>query len=255
MRMKTPCRGMACKHNQCFDATSYLQLQEQAPQWECPQCNKSVPWDQLVIDHYILDILKNTSADTEQVTVEPDGQWHLGQTHSSTPATGSRKRKADATPDFDDDDDLVVLDDFELPKTNGTAVSSTLTPSSVRTPPVNARESSAAMSQRSASKRPRQEVIDLTLSDDEDDQEARPAVKRTSTNQTSSLPGLSSMAAFRPRPPDAAASPPNRYQFTLPPPNSLPSFNFSSSFGTNGDFNGGFGGYNTTNGGNNGSTF
>jgi hypothetical protein len=206
------------------------------------------------VDHYILDILHNTSADTEQVTVEPDGRWHLNQTHSSTPATGSRKRKADATPDFDDDD-LIVLDDFQPSKTNGTTVSSTLTASSIRTPPLNAREGSATMSQRSASKRPRQEVIDLTLSDDEEDQDARPAVKRTSTNQTTSLPGLTALATFRPRPPDAAASPPNRYQFTLPPPDSLPSFNFSSSFGTNGDFNGGFGGYNTTNGGNNGSTF
>lgn len=50
MRLKTPCRGLSCNHIQCFDATSYLQLQEQGPQWLCPICNKPVPFDQLAVD-------------------------------------------------------------------------------------------------------------------------------------------------------------------------------------------------------------
>lgn len=50
MRLSKPCRGLNCGHIQCFDATSYLQLQEQGPQWLCPICSKSVPFDQLAID-------------------------------------------------------------------------------------------------------------------------------------------------------------------------------------------------------------
>jgi E3 SUMO-protein ligase PIAS1 len=50
MRLKVPCRGLGCNHIQCFDATSYLQLQEQGPQWICPICNKPAPYDQLAID-------------------------------------------------------------------------------------------------------------------------------------------------------------------------------------------------------------
>ncbi len=50
MRLVTPCRGLSCTHIQCFDATSYLQLQEQGPQWLCPICNKSVPFGQLAVD-------------------------------------------------------------------------------------------------------------------------------------------------------------------------------------------------------------
>lgn len=50
MRLKTPCRSISCSHVQCFDATSYLQLQEQGPQWVCPICNKSATYDQLAID-------------------------------------------------------------------------------------------------------------------------------------------------------------------------------------------------------------
>ena len=50
MRLETPCRGTQCSHIQCFDATSYLQLQEQGPQWFCPICNKPVPFEQLAVD-------------------------------------------------------------------------------------------------------------------------------------------------------------------------------------------------------------
>lgn len=50
MRLEVPCRSLSCTHLQCFDATSYLQLQEQGPQWLCPICNKSAPFDQLAVD-------------------------------------------------------------------------------------------------------------------------------------------------------------------------------------------------------------
>jgi hypothetical protein len=50
LRMELPCRSVACKHNQCFDATSYLQLQEQGPTWLCPICNNSAPFDTLAVD-------------------------------------------------------------------------------------------------------------------------------------------------------------------------------------------------------------
>lgn len=248
-RLQTPCRGTGCKHNQCFDATSYLQLQEQAPTWTCPQCNKPVPWHQLMLDHYVLDILNNTSEDTEQVTVEPDGSWHMGEVKSNP----IKKRKLNATPDSDDED--LVLIEGSRPVSNG-HITQTLTPSSVRTPTINGREDSVATSntQRSASKRPRKEVIDLTLSDDDEDQDARPAVKRNSTN-TSQINGQpfgsttmnSTLPAFRPRPPDPPQSiNNNRYQFNLPPLHSTQSFNFHSSpFGGSGS--GTYGG----NGGNN----
>lgn len=50
MRLQTACRAYGCSHVQCFDATSYLQLQEQGPQWVCPICNKPAPYEQLAID-------------------------------------------------------------------------------------------------------------------------------------------------------------------------------------------------------------
>ena len=48
--LKRPCRGLSCTHIQCFDALSYLQLQEQGPQWLCPICNNPAPFEQLAVD-------------------------------------------------------------------------------------------------------------------------------------------------------------------------------------------------------------
>ena len=50
MRLDVPVRGTKCTHLQCFDITSYLQLQEQGPQWSCPVCSKSTPFEQLAVD-------------------------------------------------------------------------------------------------------------------------------------------------------------------------------------------------------------
>lgn len=50
MRLSLPCRGMGCSHIRCFDCTSYLQLQEQGPQWVCPICNGPAPFEQLAVD-------------------------------------------------------------------------------------------------------------------------------------------------------------------------------------------------------------
>src|ERR1700712_3250838 len=49
-RIAVPCRSTICTHNQCFDASSFLQLQEQAPTWTCPICNKVVAFEGLAVD-------------------------------------------------------------------------------------------------------------------------------------------------------------------------------------------------------------
>ncbi|KHJ31093.1 putative miz zinc finger protein [Erysiphe necator] len=77
MRIDLPCRSFACRHMQCFDATSYLQLQEQGPTWSCPICNSPAPYESLAIDEYVQNILKGTPRHVEQVTIEPDGKWEL----------------------------------------------------------------------------------------------------------------------------------------------------------------------------------
>lgn len=42
-RITLPARGHDCKHIQCFDLESYLQLNAERGSWRCPVC-KWVPW-------------------------------------------------------------------------------------------------------------------------------------------------------------------------------------------------------------------
>ena len=50
LRIDLPCRSTVCLHVQCFDATSFLQLQQQAPTWTCPICNKIISFEALAVD-------------------------------------------------------------------------------------------------------------------------------------------------------------------------------------------------------------
>lgn len=174
-RLKVPCRGMACNHIQCFDANSFMQLQEQGPTWNCPICYKSAPFENLAIDEYVQEVLDKTPQSVEQVTIEPDGRWRTKAEDSEPnrvqPAVGSR---------IDDDDDLSILSDSHgfsngiggAPLTIRNAMS---TPNrsllSGGTPNGGSRETPST--QRSGSNKRPAEVIDLTLSSDEEEEPPR----------------------------------------------------------------------------------
>ncbi|KAG6088667.1 hypothetical protein E4U30_001878 [Claviceps sp. LM220 group G6] len=172
MRLDVPCRSLSCTHIQCFDATSYLQLQEQGPQWLCPICNKSAPFEQLAVDEYVRDIITNTSKDLETAVIEPNGRW-------STKTLTEQAAKGTA---FEDDDELeiseinVIPQRLETPKTHAPIIG---------TPASTGRDSTASASRAGtySAKRPASAVIDLTLSsdDDDDDEPTRRPRKRQNT--------------------------------------------------------------------------
>ena len=56
LRIDVPCRSSVCSHNQCFDASSFLQLQEQAPTWTCPVCNKAAAYEHLQVDQSVIHL-------------------------------------------------------------------------------------------------------------------------------------------------------------------------------------------------------
>lgn len=175
MRLEVPCRSLSCTHLQCFDATSYLQLQEQGPQWLCPICNKSAPFDQLAVDGYVKAILEKTPKSLETVTIEPNGKW------SSKPPNedSSPSRPRGAALEDDEDDELEVSEiiiggrRLETPRKLSHY---TDTPSS------GGRDHSSTAPRGSHSaKRPAPAVIDLTLSSDDEEPIQRPS-KRQHTN-------------------------------------------------------------------------
>lgn len=65
MRIQIPCRGSSCEHLGCFDLETYLSMQEQAPQWECPLCSKKAPFSDLAVDEYVnCGVLKSEANST-----------------------------------------------------------------------------------------------------------------------------------------------------------------------------------------------
>ncbi|KAI0512689.1 PINIT domain-containing protein [Xylaria bambusicola] len=168
-RLSTPCRSVLCQHIQCFDAASYLQLQEQGPQWLCPICNQAAPFENLAVDEYVRDILENTADATEQVTIEPDGRWSAQKTET----VPKKSRHSNAKTSIDVEDDVsVVTDNLSHSNGYGSTPHPYATPirtfMSGETPGPSSREPSGAP-RSGGTKRPAPEVIDLTLDSDEDD--------------------------------------------------------------------------------------
>ncbi|KAK9455765.1 PINIT domain-containing protein [Dipodascopsis uninucleata] len=163
-RIQIPIRSIRCSHVQCFDATSYIQLQEQAETWQCPICNIFAPLEDIAIDSYVDDILKNTSKDADSVEIDPTGIWK-----PPLPSV------LDASDDEDsDNDEGTPPADWETNK------------------PVELRESSA----RSTPSTFRQSnVIDLTLSDEEDEPAATAHTQRATSQPQLSHPQASSQYA------------------------------------------------------------
>ena len=179
LRIDLPCRSDVCTHNQCYDALSFLQLQEQAPTWTCPICNKSVQFESLRIDGFVIccllwtvinqcryfsEILSSCPRSVEQVTIEPNGKWS-----PVVPEGNAGHKRAASSDGQNDDEDLVEIQ--EPPRLSEIRNHSVWTPPTMsRTPPHSSREPSINSSTtRSSAKRPVSAVIDLTNSSDEEE--------------------------------------------------------------------------------------
>lgn len=146
----------------------------------------------ITLTRYVEDILDSTPRATEQVTVEPNGDWHpIG-----IEQTGQRSPSADD----DDDEDLVeVREPSRLPSMRQSSLAQ---PNSyLRTPPISAssreQSTSSARPTSNGSKRPAAQTIDLTLSSD--DEETRPPPKRQMTSNPLATP-VPDLPGHRPMP-------------------------------------------------------
>ncbi|KAH6594335.1 hypothetical protein BASA61_004023 [Batrachochytrium salamandrivorans] len=116
-RITLPMRSLSCLHIQCFDCETFLSVNQQLPTWECPICYRSAPYSSLFIDGYLKDILTEVG-DVEYVEVTPDGIWRLpgGSNSNVTPAkrqivSGSALLTPGDMEMFviDDDDDIGIV--------------------------------------------------------------------------------------------------------------------------------------------------
>ncbi|XP_036103194.1 zinc finger MIZ domain-containing protein 2 isoform X2 [Molossus molossus] len=75
-RIQLPARGHDCRHIQCFDLESYLQLNCERGTWRCPVCNKTALLEGLEVDQYMLGILIYIqNSDYEEITIDPSCSW------------------------------------------------------------------------------------------------------------------------------------------------------------------------------------
>lgn len=231
LRIALPVRSTVCKHNQCFDGSMFLQLQDQAPQWSCPVCSKSVQYDSLCIDKYFEDILRNTSSSIEKVEIQPNGEWKVIKDEEDVqPHSAVKAGRAPYDDDFDDDD-LIDITDEQIKQPNGAialpaaraahAMPSPAFP--MNTPPLSSRDVSRAPSMASTQvgvKRPASAVIDLTFSDDEDDDPPRSAKRHTTSTHHGSSHSHSTPSSFPdPRFPSFSAGQNHAADSSRPPSN------------------------------------
>lgn len=75
MKIEIPVRGRGCNHLQCFDLSSYLQVNKQTrvfnARWKCPECPLLIRPEDLLIDSVMLTYLSQYS-DVDDIMINPD---------------------------------------------------------------------------------------------------------------------------------------------------------------------------------------
>lgn len=75
VRMSVPCKATTCDHLPCFDALTYLQMNEKKYSWQCPVCYNKAHYSDLRIDGFFRSILETTPPDVTEIILEPNGNW------------------------------------------------------------------------------------------------------------------------------------------------------------------------------------
>jgi len=116
MRMRVPCRPQTCSHLQCFDAATFLQMNERKPTWNCPVCDSKAFYNDLLIDGYFQEVLesKELPEDENDIILEADGSWKpvpKEEDKDQAKAAEAEQKKAEEKEvdciDLSDDDELV----------------------------------------------------------------------------------------------------------------------------------------------------
>ncbi|XP_031415547.1 E3 SUMO-protein ligase PIAS4b isoform X3 [Clupea harengus] len=74
-RLRVPCRGSGCAHLQCFDALTYVELNNMKPTWMCPVCDRPAPFTLLTIDGLLSSILVTAEESVVEIEFVADGSW------------------------------------------------------------------------------------------------------------------------------------------------------------------------------------
>lgn len=109
IRINTPCVSIHCTHLQCFDALTFLKMNERKPSWSCPVCNKATKFDDLIIDGYFRNILSSDKLDGNEISLYQDGSWE-NLSVTTTEKKNSDSKAIVVTDDINyEDDDISII--------------------------------------------------------------------------------------------------------------------------------------------------
>ncbi|KAG7956494.1 hypothetical protein I3843_11G126300 [Carya illinoinensis] len=74
-RIRTPVKGLSCKHLQCFDFDNFLDINSRRPSWRCPHCNQYVCNMEIRIDQNMVKVLREVGENVDEVIISADGSW------------------------------------------------------------------------------------------------------------------------------------------------------------------------------------
>lgn len=166
-RMAYPCRATTCKHLQCFDANLFLLMNERKPTFVCPVCNKHLKFNDLCIDGYFMDVIKNLSIDSgNEIELYPDGTWvpaiKIKSETENVEPPAKKLKPSDSTSKINTDGNAGANETIDL---DDDIIIEDIKPSS---------STSSSTQQKPAASEP--ECIDLSSDDDDDTMQQRNVV-------------------------------------------------------------------------------
>jgi len=96
-----PCRGVNCKHLDCFDLMTFLSFYMKTAtdmKWKCFHCKNVIPWKNIRIDIYLHKIIKrimteHPSKEVSTICFDDQGNWHLQDEFSEEWNKANQKTK------------------------------------------------------------------------------------------------------------------------------------------------------------------
>ncbi|KAE9522407.1 hypothetical protein AGLY_017194 [Aphis glycines] len=112
MRMKIPAKSIHCDHLQCFDASTFILMNEKKPTWMCPTCNKPCLYDDIQIENYFLEVVSSPTLKdcNKEIEFLADGTWRVYEETIEVQNTNSTpdKVKPIESVDLDSDDENYI---------------------------------------------------------------------------------------------------------------------------------------------------
>ncbi|CAI6356695.1 unnamed protein product [Macrosiphum euphorbiae] len=91
IRMKIPAKSIHCDHLHCFDASTFILMNEKKPTWKCPICYKPCLYDDLQIQNYFLEVVSSPTLKdcNNEIELLANGTWRVYKKKKETKTTNS----------------------------------------------------------------------------------------------------------------------------------------------------------------------